>query len=102
VMFHRGHHNAGAGQLRMPGSLLESTGGSVLESAEGPWLRCPGKAQSVVYFRLRGLLRTWFYLWISSRSMAIRGGRDSLDSGGSETMAEYEMKDQRVAAYAFW
>jgi hypothetical protein len=33
VMFHRGHH-AATGQFRMPGSLLGSIAGSVLESAE--------------------------------------------------------------------
>jgi hypothetical protein len=35
-MIHRGHHAPVRGQFRMPGSLLESMGGSVLESAEGP------------------------------------------------------------------
>jgi len=33
-MFHRGHHAPWVGQLSMPGLLLESTAGSVLESAE--------------------------------------------------------------------
>jgi hypothetical protein len=33
-MIHRGHHAPVERQFRMPGSLLESTGGSVLESAD--------------------------------------------------------------------